>query len=129
MEYGLCYFMGYWGNLVFSLDNDEQLKYIEIEGELRVGGYDDAHTEIIIERIKRLTGIDPKVGHFEGTQYKFITPYIEYLFDSYYTRSTARVWKDRRKFDFRVFPGEEILSINDKDWNTKLGLNTPYSNY
>ena len=129
MVYGLCYFMGYWGNITFSIDKNDQLEYIEIEGALYVGGYNDNHTEIIISRIQNLTGITPQIGRFEGIQYKFISPYIEYHFDSYLTKSHRYKEGDKRKFDFRIYPGKKHLSINDMNWNKKEGLNTPYSDF
>lgn len=127
MVYGLCNFMGYWGNLVFSIDEKQQLEYIEIKGALYDGGYNDDHTEVIIDKIQKLTGIVPQVGRFEGIQYKFITPYIKYHYDSYYTYS-HRFKDKKRRFVFRIYPGVELLTMDNELWNEKEGLNTAYSN-
>ena len=127
MVYGLCNFMGYWGNLVFSINDNDYVECIEIEGPLYVGGYNDEHTELIIQKIQRLTGIVPKIGHFEGVQYRFISPYIIYKYDSYNTRTTMYKERDKRRFNFQIYPGQECLSLNDKSWKEKQGLKTPFS--
>ena len=50
-----------------------------------------------------------------------------YLQEKSNTRTTMYKERDKRRFNFQIYPGQECLSLNDKSWKEKQGLKTPFS--